>query len=85
MSNDAIREVVYTHAVEWKRYDEVGTMIEDENKLFESDDKAEKFIMALKKGVKKNQTLRAVVRELKHNEIVRRLKKEKGKKNFKRK
>ncbi len=75
--------VISRYNVEWKIFDITGEVSRD-SMPFETKEQADRYVAMLRKKTPKNLNLDVIVRELSTNEIVDKMRKEQGKKNFKR-
>ncbi len=75
-------QIVFKYAVRWKVFDDVGTLVEESDKLFQTKKESENFALKLKKNTPRDKIIRVLIVKLEGNEIVRRYKKEKGRRNY---
>jgi len=75
--------IIYKYNLEWKIFDITGEVSRN-SKPFETRDELDSYLALLKKKTPKNLNLVVNIRELSTNEIIDKMHKEQGKKNFKR-
>ena len=76
--------IVYKFSVEWVIYNITGEEIDRGNKLFETKEKAKDFAQKFKTTIPTDKNADVTIRALEGNQIVRRLKKRAGRKNYSR-